>query len=173
MSARAALGLGGNLGDPRASMAAALRRLDARTDTAVARVSRLFSTPPWGLTDQPRFLNACALVETDLAPLDLLDLCLSTETALKRERRERWGPRTIDIDLLDHGGSAMESERLVLPHPRIHERAFVLVPLADIAPDLCLRGRTVSAWLAETDTAGILAESADGSWWRGAGAPAG
>ena len=166
MTVRAHLGLGGNIGDPPATMAAALRKIDARGDTSVAAVSRLYRTPPWGKTDQPFFFNACAAVDTELAPRDLLELCLATERVFKRERRERWGPRTLDLDVLDHGGIPYEDEALTLPHPRVTERAFVLVPLADIAPDLVLGDRTVADWARRVDPEGIEAISEDGAWWR-------
>lgn len=169
MSARALLGLGGNLGDPEATMRQALQAIDARSDTSVIAVSRLYRTPPWGKTDQPAFVNACAAVETELGPRALLDLCLATERALKRERRERWGPRTIDLDVLDHGGAAYEDGDLTLPHPRMGRRAFVLVPLAEIAPDLMVDGVEIGRALAALDLAGIEAASADGTWWRGSG----
>ena len=167
MSVRAHLGLGGNLGEPRTAMAAALKAIDARADCTVAAVSRLFRTPPWGKTDQPDFLNACAAVETDLAPRDLLNVCLETEQAFKRVRAERWGPRTLDIDVLDYGGRPHADEALTLPHPRIAERAFVLVPLADIAPGLIFGGRTLAEHLELIDAGGIEPVTADGTWWQG------
>lgn len=167
---RALLGLGGNLGDPVASMRQALLSIDAREDTDVVAVSRLYRTPPWGVTDQPFFFNACAAVETELSAHDLLDLCLQTERSLKRERRERWGPRTIDLDVLDHAGAIIADERLVLPHPRIAERAFVLVPLADIAPGLLIDGVAIEKRLAGLDRAGIEPASETGDWWKGPGA---
>lgn len=163
---RAYLGLGGNIGDPAAAMGAALRALHAEEEVAVQAVSRLYSTPPWGKTDQPPFLNACAAIDTRLSPDDLLDLCLAVERSLKRERRERWGPRTIDIDILDFGGAPYRSDKLTLPHPRLTERAFVLVPLADIAAALPVEGRTIAAWAAEVDAAGIEPVTSDGDWWR-------
>jgi 2-amino-4-hydroxy-6-hydroxymethyldihydropteridine diphosphokinase len=166
VSARALIGLGGNVGDPRANMCAALQAIDARSDTDVLAVSRLFRTPPWGVTDQPFFFNACAAVETDLSAHALLDLCLETERSLKRERRERWGPRTIDLDVLDHGGSTITDDRLILPHPRIGERAFVLVPLSEVAPDLEVDGMPIAVRLAGLDRAGIEPASEDGTWWR-------
>ena len=171
--ARAALGLGGNVGDVPASMASALKSLDARPDLSVAKVSRLYRTPPWGKLDQPDFVNACALVDTSLAPHALLDLCLQTERAHLRERRERWGPRTLDIDLLDYGGEAISDERLTLPHPRAGERAFVLVPLAEIAPDLSLGGCPVGDPALTLDPDGIEPMSLDGTWWHAVDRPAG
>src|SRR5262245_38391899 len=113
-------------------MAGALRMLDAHPNCVVVSVSSLYRTPPWGKTDQPDFLNAAAAVRTTLSPRGLLDLCLETERKLKRVRAERWGPRLIDMDLLIFGDRTIDEEGLVLPHPRMLERAFVLVPLAEI-----------------------------------------
>lgn len=163
--ARAFIALGGNLGDPRAAMRLALDRIDADRDTAVVGVSSLYRTPPWGKTDQPDFLNAVAGVETRLSPRGLLDLCLSTEEALRRVRGERWGPRTIDLDLLCYDDAAIAEPGLEVPHPRLTERAFVLVPLAEIAPGLIVKGRTVAEWLRLAETAGIEKEN-DPGWWR-------
>ncbi|GGD18103.1 2-amino-4-hydroxy-6-hydroxymethyldihydropteridine diphosphokinase [Aureimonas glaciei] len=166
MSARALLGIGGNIGDVEANMRRALTTIDGTPGTRVVAVSRLYRTPPWGVTDQPFFFNACAAVETTLSPRDLLELCLATERGLKRERRERWGPRTIDLDVLDYAGQTYEDEALTLPHPRIGARAFVLVPLADIAPETVVDGMTVTERLVGLDRAGIEPANADGAWWR-------
>jgi len=163
--AKAALGLGGNLGDPPATMARALRLLNERRDTKVIGVSRLFRTPPWGKTDQAWFYNACAIVETALAPQPLLEACLTIERQLKRVREERWGPRTIDIDVLTHGDFTSKEPVLTVPHPRMTERGFVMVPLADIAPELTVEGRTIKDWTERADTAGIEPVSVDGTWW--------
>lgn len=165
MRRRTLIGLGGNVGDPVANMRAALAAIDARPDTDVVAVSRLYRTPPWGVTDQPFFYNACAAVETVLSAHALLDLCLETERSLKRERRERWGPRTIDLDVLDHGGETIADERLTLPHPRIGERAFVLVPLQEIAPGFVVDGVPIEERLLKLDRAGIEPASEDGNWW--------
>ncbi len=162
----AALGLGGNIGDPRQSMAEALRFLDAHACCRVSAVSRLYRTPPWGKTDQADFFNACALVETVLSPKALLELCLSIERGMKRVRIERWGPRTIDIDVLTYGDRHVHEEGLDIPHPRMVERGFVLMPLNDIAPGMNVLGKTVSAWLGDADTAGIEVEDASRDWWR-------
>ena len=163
---RAALGLGGNIGDPVRAMADALQALDARQDCRVVAVSRLYRTPPWGKTDQDWFFNACALVETTLSPEALLDTCLGIERDMKRERKERWGPRTIDIDVLTYEGVAQAGGRLELPHPRMTGRGFVLMPLADVAPVMEVEGRTVADWLAEADVTGIEPASAGSEWWR-------
>jgi len=162
---KAWIGLGGNIGDVRAAMAAALDRLDAHDAIAVEAVSNLYRTPPWGLTDQPDFLNACAALVTSLPAGELLAACLDTERALKRERTVRWGPRTIDIDLLAFEGEEHDGDGLKLPHPRMLERAFVLKPLGDIAPDLTIAGRRVGEWLASCDQSGI-AQIADAGQWR-------
>nr|WP_298102144.1 2-amino-4-hydroxy-6-hydroxymethyldihydropteridine diphosphokinase [uncultured Shinella sp.] len=161
---RASLGLGGNIGDPVQSMAEALRALNARSDCRVTAVSRLYRTPPWGKTDQDWFFNACALVETALAPEALLDTCLGIERDMKRERKERWGPRTIDIDVLTYEGVEQSGGRLELPHPRMTGRGFVLMPLSDIARDLVVAGRTIGDWLQEADIAGIEPASAGSEW---------
>lgn len=162
----AALGLGGNIGDPPAAMAEALRQLDARDDCQVVAVSKLYSTPPWGKTDQADFFNCCALVETSLEPEALLDVCLSIEQGMKRVRLERWGPRTIDIDVLTYGTREQKTETLELPHPRMTERGFVMMPLADIAPDLVVKGKAVSDWLATVDGTGIKVARDSLDWWR-------
>ncbi|WP_281374796.1 2-amino-4-hydroxy-6-hydroxymethyldihydropteridine diphosphokinase [Aureimonas mangrovi] len=160
------LGLGGNIGDPAATMAKALRALSRDGAIQIAAVSRLYRTPPWGKLDQPAFLNACARIETDLSPEPLLERCLATEHALKRERIERWGPRTIDIDILLLGTARFSSARLTLPHPRITERAFVLIPLAEIAPDLVVERWPLPVWLEGLDTAGIVPLDGDAGWWK-------
>lgn len=160
------LGLGGNIGDPRAAMAKALRAIDADRMTEVVKVSSLYSTPPWGKVDQPNFLNAVAQVRTQRSPRALLDLCLDTEVLLKRVRGERFGPRLIDIDVLLYGTRSIREVGLEVPHPRMFLRAFVLVPLSDVAPDLTIRNVKVSSYLKGLDTSGIEKVTADESWWR-------
>ncbi len=147
-------------------MAEALRALDARSDCRVVAVSRLYRTPPWGKTDQDWFFNACAEVETTLDPEALLAACLDIERAMKRVRMERWGPRTIDIDLLTFGDLNRASATLTLPHPRMTERGFVLKPLADFAADLAVEGRTVIEWLGRADVKGIEVADENVEWWR-------
>lgn len=166
MTIRANLGLGGNVGDPIVAMASALQNLDAHDLCKVANVSRLYRTPPWGKTDQDWFFNAAAEIETELEPEALLDLCLDIEQGMKRIRRERWGPRTLDIDVLTFGGKTLKTDRLTIPHPHMHERAFVLMPLCDYAPDAIIAGKTAKQWLKAADTAGIEAVSADRNWWK-------
>lgn len=163
---RAYLGLGGNLGDPQAAMVAALGLLDAHDDIAVTRVSPLYRTPPWGLVDQPDFLNAVAEIETNLAPRGLLDACLAAERALKRVRNERWGPRAIDLDVLVYADRSIHEDGLTIPHPRIAERAFVLVPLLEIAPALAIDEKPLVEALAKLDTGGIERLDLPSDWWR-------
>jgi 2-amino-4-hydroxy-6-hydroxymethyldihydropteridine diphosphokinase len=161
------LSLGGNLGDPAKSMAAALRLLDGDDKTRVTAVSSLYRTPPWGKLDQPDFLNAAAAIETQLSPRSLLELCLDVERRLKRVREERWGPRLIDIDILVFGDRVIHETGLEVPHPRMLERAFVLAPLAEIAPDLAVGGRSVSERLAVADVSGIERLPSGREWWLG------
>ncbi|MCF6368443.1 2-amino-4-hydroxy-6-hydroxymethyldihydropteridine diphosphokinase [Rhizobium halophilum] len=166
MTFKAALGLGGNVGDPPAAMGNALRQLDQHCGCKITAVSRLYKTPPWGKTDQADFFNCCALVETELGPEDLLELCLGVERNMKRVRIERWGPRTIDIDVLVYDDIEVRTERLQLPHPHMTERAFVLMPLNDVASTLQVAGRTVADWLALSDRADIRVACEDTEWWR-------
>ena len=130
---RAALGLGSNVGDRRAHLETALHGLRARLE--VLAVSRFLATEPVGGPPQGEFLNAAAVVETELSPRALLELARALEEAAGRERGARWGPRTLDIDLLLYGDEIVNDADLVVPHPRLHERRFVLEPLAEIAPD--------------------------------------
>ncbi len=136
----AALGLGSNLGDRAAHIYEALRRLANHADIRVKALSRLYQTPPWGPVAQPDFANACALIETALAPLELLDLVKGMEVAMGREPGVRWGPRLIDIDILFMAGITFDHPKLRLPHAEMLHRAFVLVPLAEIAPDAEVAG---------------------------------
>lgn len=163
---KAVIALGGNVGDVPAAMASALQAFDESEGVSILSVSKLYSTPPWGKTDQPDFINACALVETGLEPLALLDLCLQTERVHGRERGERWGPRTLDLDVIDYDRRTIAEERLELPHPRAKDRAFVLRPLADLDPDFPIGGDTVSRRLEELAGDGIRPISKDGDWWR-------
>ena len=149
------LGLGSNLGDKAAMLDAAIAALAATPGIAVTARSRDYRTPPWGDTDQDWFLNAAIGIATTLSPHALLEACLSTETRLGRVRERRWGPRVIDIDVLHYAGAAISDERLVLPHRFLRERAFVLVPLAEIAPDLVIGGETVTEALARLDRSGL------------------
>jgi 2-amino-4-hydroxy-6-hydroxymethyldihydropteridine diphosphokinase len=139
---RAYVGLGANLGDREATIRRALELLSAQEDLDVVAVSRLRETEPVGIVDQPPFLNGVAVVETELGPHALLERLLAVERRLGRTREgPRFGPRTIDLDLLVHGDLRVESPGLSVPHPRLHERRFALEPLAEVAPGLVVPGR--------------------------------
>lgn len=129
------LGLGSNLGERQQLLSAARSALAAEAGIALTGASALYETDPLGgPAGQPPFLNAVLRIETDLPPRQLLQRCMALEARFGRERREHWGPRTLDLDLLDYGGLVLADPELVLPHPRLPERAFVLVPLAELAP---------------------------------------
>ena len=162
---RAWLGLGGNIGDVPASMRSALQGLDAQERLAFVRASSLYRTPPWGMSDQPDFLNACAEFETRLEPAELLAACLAAEAALHRSREgERWGPRTIDIDILAMEGIGYDSDGLTIPHPRLKDRAFALAPFVEIAPGQIVSGRSVEEWLDRSDMTGIERVAGPEEW---------
>lgn len=142
------LGLGSNMGDPVANVRQALSLLAARLPEVTA--SPVYRTEPQGLRDQDWFANCVAqvAVPAQLSPLDLLGIVREVETAMGRERTLRWGPRVIDVDILLVDGWTMQSDELQIPHPRLCERAFVLVPLQDLAPAIRIAGRTPAQWLA-------------------------
>jgi 2-amino-4-hydroxy-6-hydroxymethyldihydropteridine diphosphokinase len=149
--------LGSNLGDPAATLRAATERLAGLG--AVLAASPVYETDPVGLEDQPAFLNAVVLLSTTLEPLDLLGRLLAIEADFHRERTIRWGPRTLDLDLLWYDGAEMDGDRLTLPHPRAHEREFVLRPLADIDPDLPMAGSTAGRLLEALPGQGVRTTS--------------
>ena len=151
------LGLGGNIGDVRATLDRAVAAFCDGTDVRLRAQSSDYATPPWGVVDQPPFVNRCIAVDSSLTPRALLDRALTVERTLGRDRsrEQRWGPRAIDIDLLAYDDVAIEEPGLTLPHPRLFERAFVLVPLAEIVPDRVIAGVRVRDALARVDTGGI------------------
>jgi 2-amino-4-hydroxy-6-hydroxymethyldihydropteridine diphosphokinase len=138
------LGLGSNIGDKPGNIRRALAVLQERGIVRLTAISSIYRTPPWGYLQQDFFANACAIGETRLAPLELLAAINAVEADMGRETSFRWGPRLIDIDILFHGDAPFENEKLHLPHKNLFERAFVLAPLAEIAPDLRLMGRSVA-----------------------------
>ncbi len=156
-SSTAYLSLGANLGDPAVAIRRAISLLAECEGVQLVSCSRLYRTPPWGDTDQNWFVNACIAIETGLTPHGLLQACQHIERRMGRERTRKWGPRLIDIDILAIDGVSLTDPDLVLPHPYAHERAFVLMPLNDIASDLMLHGRRVADWLETADRAGIEA----------------
>jgi 2-amino-4-hydroxy-6-hydroxymethyldihydropteridine diphosphokinase len=147
--------LGSNLGDPQRQVLDAIADLARLPATRLLQRSSLYRTPPWGITEQPPFVNAAVELDTGLSPHALLDALLDIEQRAGRVRAERNGPRTLDLDLLHVKGVQLEDEQLTLPHPRMMERAFVLLPLHDLAPGLRLPGQvTVAKRLAQMDLAG-------------------
>jgi 2-amino-4-hydroxy-6-hydroxymethyldihydropteridine diphosphokinase len=155
--AEAFVALGGNVGDVRATFDRAITML---CDGAIVRLllrSSDYRTPPWGVTDQPPFINAVIAVETSLGPHELFSRALAVERALGRDRRRerQWGPRTIDLDLIAYDDLELNDPDLTVPHFRLFERAFVLVPLAEIAPDRVIAGLRVRDALARIDATGI------------------
>ena len=149
------LALGTNLGDRPANLRAAIVALPP--SVVVLQSSSMYETPPWGFTNQPAFLNMAVKAETRLEPAALLAHLKRIEQELGRTPTVRWGPRVIDMDILFYDDLVLETPEATIPHPRLHERAFVLIPLADIAPDLRhpVLGKTVAEMLAECDTSGI------------------
>jgi 2-amino-4-hydroxy-6-hydroxymethyldihydropteridine diphosphokinase len=150
---RAYIGLGSNLGDSLSVLRSATARLAGLGDVLAA--SPVYETDPVGYEDQPAFLNAVVLLDTTLQPEALLDGLLAVEAEFHRERTVRWGPRTLDLDMLWYEGETRDDERLTLPHPRAHEREFVLRPLADLDPELPLAGSTVGELLRALPAQGV------------------
>lgn len=149
------LGLGSNIGDRPGNIGTALARLEAEEICKITAVSSLYRTAPWGFAEQEDFANACALAQTTLSARALLAALKRVETAMGRQSTIRWGPRLIDIDILFYGQSEIAMPDLVLPHKELFNRAFVLIPLAEIAPDLRLAGRSVAEAAAAIATADV------------------
>jgi 2-amino-4-hydroxy-6-hydroxymethyldihydropteridine diphosphokinase len=155
--AAAYIGLGANLEDPAAQVMAGMAALGALPHTRLVAQSSLYRTAPVGYADQPDFINAVAQVETDLSPRELLNALLATEIERGRVRQFPNAPRTLDLDVLLYGALQLHEDGLTVPHPRMHERAFVLVPLAEIAPRCVIPGRgSVSDLLRGIDAAGVV-----------------
>jgi 2-amino-4-hydroxy-6-hydroxymethyldihydropteridine diphosphokinase len=150
MSTTAFVGIGSNLGDREAHLRRAIELLSAEEGIEIAAVSEIRETDPVGPVEQGQFLNGAVLVETDLAPRELLARLLDIERRMGRVRSERFGPRTIDLDLLLYGNEIVDEPGLTVPHPRLHERRFALEPLAELDPGLTIPGLgPISALLAE------------------------
>jgi 2-amino-4-hydroxy-6-hydroxymethyldihydropteridine diphosphokinase len=153
----ALISLGGNVGDARAVLDEAVNRFCDGDVVKLAARSADYLTPPWGVIDQPPFINLCLCVGTELSPRALLRRALSVEASLGRNRavERRWGPRAVDIDILTYGELSIDEPDLHLPHPRLGSRAFVLLPLAEIAPDHSIGDETVRALAERVDKTGI------------------
>jgi 2-amino-4-hydroxy-6-hydroxymethyldihydropteridine diphosphokinase len=152
VSKSAFVGIGSNLGDREGNLRQAVELLSAEDGIDVVAVSEIRETDPVGPVEQGPFLNGAVRIETDLAPRELLERLLAVEERLGRVRRERWGPRRIDLDLLLYGDDVVDEPGLTVPHPRLHERRFALEPLSDLAPSLEIPGKgPISALLAELE----------------------
>jgi 2-amino-4-hydroxy-6-hydroxymethyldihydropteridine diphosphokinase len=151
------LGLGSNLHNPVTQLQLAIERLRDAEGIDVLRTSSFYSTPPWGDEDQDDFINAVVQIQTQLAPLSVLHLMQSIEDKMGRQRGDRrWGPRVIDIDLLLFDEQVLQSTVLELPHPRMHERAFVLLPLSELDPSMEIPGQgSIASLLSQLDCSGI------------------
>ena len=153
----AILALGTNLGDRIENIEEAIRRLTADGSIRLVSRSKLYRSAPWGVTDQDWFINACIAIQTTLSPHELLKRCQTVENDMGRVRTLRWGPRIIDVDILTFKDLTIAEPDLTVPHPLIAERAFVLVPLKDVAPELRLNGRSIDAMLETLDRSEVEA----------------
>ena len=151
----AVLGLGSNVGERKVALAGAVDALRAHSGIEIIAASPLYESAPWGLTDQQDFLNAAVLAATSLGPTDLLAAILSIEVSLGRVRREKWGPRSIDIDILVYGNEIIDGPGLTIPHPHLTERAFALAPLVDVMPGAVVAGKPARQWLARLQHKGL------------------
>ncbi|AKK20632.1 2-amino-4-hydroxy-6-hydroxymethyldihydropteridine diphosphokinase [Candidatus Liberibacter africanus] len=160
-----AIGLGSNIGNKKKYIAQALQLLNNHKDCEVISVSRLYHTPPWGKNDQDFFFNAVSLIKTRVSPNELLDILLSIENKLNRKRDVLWGSRTIDLDILILGDYVCATDRLTIPHPYITERAFVIAPLSDVAPDIVIKGLSVKKWFDHIDVSKMQVIDDSRDWW--------
>jgi 2-amino-4-hydroxy-6-hydroxymethyldihydropteridine diphosphokinase len=151
----AVLGLGGNVGERRAALAAAAAALRAHPGIDILAASPLYESEPWGLTSQQDFLNAAVRIATPLSPANLLAAILGIEVSLGRVRAEKWGPRSIDIDILVFGEEAIDVPGLTIPHPHLTERIFALAPLVDVMPEAVIRDLPARQWLAQLERKGL------------------
>ena len=145
--ARAYLGLGTNIGDRLKFLKEACKLISEIPNTTITKKSKVYETKAWGYKDQDDFLNLCLEINTNLSPMELLENCQRIELELKRERVLRWGPRTIDIDILLYNDIISNDEMLTIPHPRIQERAFVMIPLIDISENLVINNKPIKEHL--------------------------
>ena len=148
---KAYLGLGTNMGDKQAYLKEACKIISDNTNINIVKISKVYKTKAWGYTNQDDFLNICIEVDTNLSPEELLEVCHEVENKLNRVRVIRWGPRTIDVDILFFNNIISTDENLILPHPRIKERAFVLIPLMDLNKELVIDNKTISYYLSNLE----------------------
>ncbi len=153
---RAYLSLGSNLGNRKTYLKQAVKAISLLSGTFLQNVSSIYETPPWGLLEQPAFLNICIAIDTNLEPAALLSCCLGIEKKSGRKRDIHWGPRVLDIDILTYGDLKINERGLTLPHPFMTERAFVLKPLAEIAPTLFFNSVSINEIMSKLDIVGIL-----------------
>lgn len=139
------------MGDKKKYLYDAIKLLDDTNQIYLTKLSSLYETNPWGYTEQDLFMNLAVEIETTLSPIELLDVCQSIEQELGRVRLIKWGPRVIDVDILLYGTDVINEERLKVPHPLMTERDFVMIPLAQIAPTLIVKGRKVEDYLSQFD----------------------
>lgn len=151
----AVLGLGSNIGDRVGNIEDAIARLTADGVVKLVARSRYYRTAPWGVTDQDWFVNACIAIKADVSARELLARCQAVENGMARVRTQRWGPRNIDVDILTFRDQKIGEPDLVVPHPRIAERAFVLVPLKDVAPDVRIDGASIDEMLSRVDASDV------------------
>lgn len=149
------LSLGSNMGDKKKYLMQALELLKETEGISGLKTSSFYETDPVGYLEQDCFLNQVIELKTGLKPYELLNICQKIEADLKRERLMRWGPRTIDIDILYYEGEVSQEDSLILPHPRMTERAFVLVPLLELNPMLLVAGKRVDKWVEDLDITGV------------------
>ncbi|OPJ57050.1 2-amino-4-hydroxy-6-hydroxymethyldihydropteridine diphosphokinase [Alkalithermobacter paradoxus] len=149
------LSIGTNMGDRIKNINDAIDNIRRFEDTNIVKVSKVYETEPWGYINQEKFLNICVKINTNLSPHSLLEKCQEVENILHRERIIRWGPRSIDIDILLYDDIISDDEKLIIPHPRMKERAFVLVPLMDIDPNLYIQGENIKDILSTLKEQGI------------------
>jgi 2-amino-4-hydroxy-6-hydroxymethyldihydropteridine diphosphokinase len=144
------------MNDRAGNIAQAVSLLTRSEKVRLVAVSRLYESPPWGVIEQEPFLNACIAVKTDLSPRELLAACQSVESEMGRVRKQKWGPRLIDVDILTYRDCQIDEPDLIIPHPYIAQRAFVLLPLREIAPGLRINGQSLATLIARIDTTGVV-----------------
>lgn len=149
------LGLGSNIGDRKQFLHRALQLLVKESNIWITKVSSLYETEPWGYKEQELFMNLVVEIETQLTAIELLQVCQKIEQSLERVREIKWGPRTMDVDILLYGDETIASPQLKIPHPYLIERDFVVIPLAEIAPQLIINSKTMAQWSQSYDQSAL------------------